>query len=489
MQASLRNNTNYQYHYDSGQAYSQQAAFDSTAAPEAQSQLHYQLVDDCAHFQLQTPSTIIHHLPVENHLQDTSGQQSRQVYYDDENQYFAQQNGHQFNYPQQQHNQTSALQPVEPHILYSQQQQMFCYAQPPLEALNQNEQSTPTLEVPDEKGVCGGQLEYSLYTSQQSVAVVVDQDKHANIVDGSEQNHGHDHQQVFYNLQQASTPYSQQQNCSDGHIEGETSSYSMLALAQTQAATIGPLESREQAPFLAASECAPIDYHILEPIQSNHQADIGEAVAVASEDIRFATNQVHYYGEDETVPGNGFATERPMINNSASYNSSSASNFSSSSDLAESLDSTLTRDEKKAREANIPLSYFEIVNLSIDQFNEHVSRFSFTEAQLTLMKDIRRRGKNKVAAQTCRKRKMEQISELQHEVNQLVERKLALNYERNNLEAARERLLESYEKIYSVIKRHLNNVGDSGTQVQTAQLRNHGPDDNRHVLAMKSPTG
>lgn len=140
---------------------------------------------------------------------------------------------------------------------------------------------------------------------------------------------------------------------------------------------------------------------------------------------------------------------------SAVSTSSSSSSSTSNSSEVESLASQLTRDEKKALEANIPLSYYEIVNLSIDQFNEQISKHGFTEAQLTLMKDIRRRGKNKVAAQTCRKRKMEQIIVLQHEVNHLRTRRRSLCHERGQLVEQHSRLVHEYDKIYAIIKEQM----------------------------------
>jgi len=136
------------------------------------------------------------------------------------------------------------------------------------------------------------------------------------------------------------------------------------------------------------------------------------------------------------------------IGNSRESHSSAASTSSSE----ESFGSTLTRDEKRAREANIPLTYHEIVNLSIDQFNEQLARHNLTESQLTLIKDIRRRGKNKVAAQSCRKRKMEQIYELQHEVNQLVCKRRSLDCECAKLVKEHENLVQEYDKIYTILQ-------------------------------------
>lgn len=56
----------------------------------------------------------------------------------------------------------------------------------------------------------------------------------------------------------------------------------------------------------------------------------------------------------------------------------------------------LTRDEKRARALNVPLPVHDIINLPMDEFNERLSKYDLNEAQLTLIRDIRRRGKNKV---------------------------------------------------------------------------------------------
>jgi nuclear factor erythroid 2, invertebrate len=68
--------------------------------------------------------------------------------------------------------------------------------------------------------------------------------------------------------------------------------------------------------------------------------------------------------------------------------------FKSSSKRSE--DEQLTRDEKRARNLNIPISVDDIINLPMDEFNERLSKYDLSESQLTLIRDIRRRGKNKV---------------------------------------------------------------------------------------------
>ena len=76
------------------------------------------------------------------------------------------------------------------------------------------------------------------------------------------------------------------------------------------------------------------------------------------------------------------------------------------------------KDEKLAREAGVSFSIDQIVGLPMDEFNDMLSKEDMTEEQLNICRDIRRRGKNKVAAQNCRKRKLEQIDELQKKVDE-----------------------------------------------------------------------
>lgn len=55
-------------------------------------------------------------------------------------------------------------------------------------------------------------------------------------------------------------------------------------------------------------------------------------------------------------------------------------------------DPHLNRDEKRARALKIPISTQDIINLPIDEFNERLTKYELTEIQLSLIRDIRRRG-------------------------------------------------------------------------------------------------
>lgn len=65
-------------------------------------------------------------------------------------------------------------------------------------------------------------------------------------------------------------------------------------------------------------------------------------------------------------------------------------------------DGHLSRDEKRARALNVPMTVDDIINLPMDEFNERLSKHDLSEAQLSLIRDIRRRGKNKVSKAPCK---------------------------------------------------------------------------------------
>ncbi|XP_067882435.1 transcription factor NF-E2 45 kDa subunit-like isoform X2 [Heterodontus francisci] len=90
-----------------------------------------------------------------------------------------------------------------------------------------------------------------------------------------------------------------------------------------------------------------------------------------------------------------------------------------------------SRDDRRAQALRIPLATEAIVNLPVDDFNELVSRHRLSDQQLALARDIRRRGKNKVAAQNCRQRKLENIARLEQDLG-------ALRRERERLASERE---------------------------------------------------
>ncbi|KAG1683817.1 Segmentation protein cap'n'collar [Nymphon striatum] len=118
-------------------------------------------------------------------------------------------------------------------------------------------------------------------------------------------------------------------------------------------------------------------------------------------------------------------------------------------------DKGLSRDERRAKEMNISISIEDIVNLSMDEFNELISKFDFSETQLTLIRDIRRRGKNKVAAQNCRKRKIDQIFTLEDELQHLQHQKMQVMQKKESMKRERELSVFSFQQVYDKVFKSL----------------------------------
>ncbi|XP_076132993.1 transcription factor NF-E2 45 kDa subunit [Alosa pseudoharengus] len=116
----------------------------------------------------------------------------------------------------------------------------------------------------------------------------------------------------------------------------------------------------------------------------------------------------------------------------------------------------LSRDERRAMALKIPFPLEKIINLPVDDFNELLTQYTLNDSQLALVRDIRRRGKNKVAAQNCRKRKLENIVHLEGELGQLRAQREHLARERvdyqRSLAVIKCRLSELYTKVFSQLR-------------------------------------
>ena len=133
-------------------------------------------------------------------------------------------------------------------------------------------------------------------------------------------------------------------------------------------------------------------------------------------------------------------------------------------------DAQYTRDEKRAKAMNIPLTMDEMINSPVEHFNELLQNHQFTDAQLQLIRDIRRRGKNKVAAQNCRKRKMEVLQTLEEEVEQMRQERDRLRAQRRGLDKEMATMKHKYSELRDDVFRSL--VDDEG----------HPYDPNQYIL-------
>ncbi|XP_018122889.1 endoplasmic reticulum membrane sensor NFE2L1 isoform X2 [Xenopus laevis] len=127
-----------------------------------------------------------------------------------------------------------------------------------------------------------------------------------------------------------------------------------------------------------------------------------------------------------------------------------------SSQCVSGMDKNLSRDERRAKSLRIPFSVDEIVSMPVEMFNNMLSKHCLTESQVTVIRDIRRRGKNKVAAQNCRKRKLDVILNLDDDVCQLKARKEKLLKERAQCSKStshmKQKLNDLYRDVFSKLR-------------------------------------
>ncbi|XP_030058022.1 nuclear factor erythroid 2-related factor 3 isoform X2 [Microcaecilia unicolor] len=119
-------------------------------------------------------------------------------------------------------------------------------------------------------------------------------------------------------------------------------------------------------------------------------------------------------------------------------------------------DKIFSRDERRAKALRIPFSVEEIVGMPVDVFNSLLSKYYLTDVQISVIRDIRRRGKNKVAAQNCRKRKLDAILNLENDVCQLQAQKASLLKEKaqcnKSVSQMKQKLSDLYRSVFSQLR-------------------------------------
>lgn len=180
-----------------------------------------------------------------------------------------------------------------------------------------------------------------------------------------------------------------------------------------------------------------------------HQTEYSFSDFLSEEELRFVDG--NQSGQRETIVGATAGHGHETSSDSAVSSMTSERVSSRESFCFSDEESQASRDERRARALNIPIPTEAIINLPIDEFNELLTRHTLTETQLSLIRDIRRRGKNKVAAQNCRKRKMDQIMGLQGEVHVMLSQKESLEAQQHQLMAIRQRAKERYSKLYQYV--------------------------------------
>ena len=174
----------------------------------------------------------------------------------------------------------------------------------------------------------------------------------------------------------------------------------------------------------------------------------------------------------------------PMKKSSSKSRSNSASSSSSSNggtmlfgqhehEIIEKLTASQNSSISK------PITRDKLVVMAVEEFNALLNDANLTEIEVAFMKEWRRRGKNKMAAQIARKRKREELSELEEDMGSLRQKRAQLQQSARNLEvliasfkrraeAAEKRIYEHYSTAHgSLVSRetHTIHVTDDGKTI------------------------
>jgi len=95
----------------------------------------------------------------------------------------------------------------------------------------------------------------------------------------------------------------------------------------------------------------------------------------------------------------------------------------------------LSKDERIAIKLGFTQSEIKkATTYPMDEFQDFCNEKKLTEEQINILKDIRRRGKNKIAAQNCRKRKIDMIDQLRDTLDNREAETKKLKQRKENLE-------------------------------------------------------
>ncbi len=98
-----------------------------------------------------------------------------------------------------------------------------------------------------------------------------------------------------------------------------------------------------------------------------------------------------------------------------------------------------------------PIKRDKLITIAVEEFNQLLEEAHLSEIEVAFMKEWRRRGKNKAAAQVARKRKREEVTGLDGEVQELRQRKDELKKRYDHLRS----LVESLKKRSSIAEDRL----------------------------------
>ncbi|OCT80461.1 transcription regulator protein BACH2 [Xenopus laevis] len=155
-----------------------------------------------------------------------------------------------------------------------------------------------------------------------------------------------------------------------------------------------------------------------------------------SQGPRFPTND----HQEVCSMADSLYNSRPQIKCERSYGTNSSDESGSFSEA----DSESCPVQDRGHEVKLPFPVDQITDLPRNDFQMMIKMHKLSSEQLEFIHDVRRRSKNRIAAQRCRKRKLDCIQNLECEIHKLVCEKEKLLTERNQLKACMGELLDNF---------------------------------------------
>ncbi|KAK1899902.1 Transcription regulator protein BACH1 [Dissostichus eleginoides] len=149
--------------------------------------------------------------------------------------------------------------------------------------------------------------------------------------------------------------------------------------------------------------------------------------------------------------GTGDDPAPPTDSLSQSEKSPYMSSLNSGDDSDLDTDGDTEANNKRAAEIQLPFPVEQISALSRSAFQQLLRQHQLTQDQMEFVHDVRRRSKNRVAAQRCRKRKLDGIHHLEIDVKKLKSQKERLLQERTELQQNLDETRQSLCGLFKIV--------------------------------------